>query len=308
MADVSRNFPFEQESVLTTNVRQARIARVYVESLLPVATRAGQAEDLGDELDSLVRDVLGQHANVAAFFTSPALTRRSREPILNAALKETASPLLRKFIGVLNQNNRLDLLPAIASAYRERARRTGRPRSRLGPLRGAARRKRTRRTAPHFGPHPRQGTDPRGAGRSRTAGRPDDPGGRPGLRQQREEPTRCAPHSTIADEAAMSLKLNPSEIASVIERQIPTSARSSTSAKSAACWKSATASPASTACPASWPAKWSSSPQPACSGLAFNLEENSVGVIILGDYLKIAEGDEVRTHRRAALRCRSARP
>src|SRR5260370_8223701 len=30
-------------------------------------------------------------------------------------------------------------------------------------------------------------------------------------------------------------------------------------------------------------------------GLAFNLEENSVGVIILGDYLEIAEGDEVST-------------
>jgi F-type H+/Na+-transporting ATPase subunit alpha len=30
-------------------------------------------------------------------------------------------------------------------------------------------------------------------------------------------------------------------------------------------------------------------------GLAFNLEENSVGVIIMGDYLDIAEGDEVRT-------------
>ncbi len=30
-------------------------------------------------------------------------------------------------------------------------------------------------------------------------------------------------------------------------------------------------------------------------GLAFNLEENSVGVIILGDYLEIAEGDEVRS-------------
>ncbi|MEX0793214.1 MAG: F0F1 ATP synthase subunit alpha [Pirellulaceae bacterium] len=29
-------------------------------------------------------------------------------------------------------------------------------------------------------------------------------------------------------------------------------------------------------------------------GLAFNLEENSVGVIILGDYLKLKEGDEVR--------------
>jgi len=30
-------------------------------------------------------------------------------------------------------------------------------------------------------------------------------------------------------------------------------------------------------------------------GLAFNLEENSVGVIILGNFLEIAEGDEVRT-------------
>src|SRR5712692_7751384 len=30
-------------------------------------------------------------------------------------------------------------------------------------------------------------------------------------------------------------------------------------------------------------------------GLAFNLEENSVGIIILGDYLAIAEGDEVRS-------------
>src|SRR3954454_21050622 len=30
-------------------------------------------------------------------------------------------------------------------------------------------------------------------------------------------------------------------------------------------------------------------------GVAFNLEENSVGVIILGDYKAITEGDEVRT-------------
>ena len=31
------------------------------------------------------------------------------------------------------------------------------------------------------------------------------------------------------------------------------------------------------------------------TGLAFNLEENSVGVIILGDYLQITEGDEVKS-------------
>ena len=42
-------------------------------------------------------------------------------------------------------------------------------------------------------------------------------------------------------------------------------------------------------------------------GLAFNLEENSVGVIILGDYLKIIEGDEVRTTGQLLAGARSAR-
>src|SRR5262245_38917561 len=30
-------------------------------------------------------------------------------------------------------------------------------------------------------------------------------------------------------------------------------------------------------------------------GVAFNLEENSVGIIIMGEYLEITEGDEVRS-------------
>src|SRR3954466_3283037 len=34
------------------------------------------------------------------------------------------------------------------------------------------------------------------------------------------------------------------------------------------------------------------------AGLAFNLEENSVGVIILGEYTEITEGDEVHRTRR----------
>src|SRR4051794_28631792 len=36
-------------------------------------------------------------------------------------------------------------------------------------------------------------------------------------------------------------------------------------------------------------------PRTKVRGLAFNLEENSVGLIILGDYKTIAEGDEVRS-------------
>src|SRR5262245_14444902 len=36
-------------------------------------------------------------------------------------------------------------------------------------------------------------------------------------------------------------------------------------------------------------------PAAAVKGVAFNLEENSVGVIILGDYKEIEEGSEART-------------
>src|SRR5258705_13108503 len=36
-------------------------------------------------------------------------------------------------------------------------------------------------------------------------------------------------------------------------------------------------------------------PKAGVKGVAFNLEETSVGVIILGDYLSIAEGDEARS-------------
>ena len=108
----------EHQSVLTTNVRQARIARVYAEALLGLATRDGQEEAVGAELDTIVRDILGKHPQIAAFFDSPVVSRRSRAPILTAALAGSGSPLVQNFLGVLNQNGRLDLLRQIAAAYR----------------------------------------------------------------------------------------------------------------------------------------------------------------------------------------------
>ncbi|HEY3789723.1 MAG TPA: F0F1 ATP synthase subunit delta [Urbifossiella sp.] len=119
MPDVSRELPIEHDHVLTVNVRQTRIARVYSEALLAVAARDNQVESAGAELTALVADVIDKDPKIAAFFTSPAITRKAREPILNAAMKGHASPLVAQFIHVLNRNNRLDLLPAIAAAYRD---------------------------------------------------------------------------------------------------------------------------------------------------------------------------------------------
>ena len=116
---MSEALDVQHDNVLTTNVRQARIAKVYAESLLAVAARDGQEDAVGAELAEFVADVLGKDPKIAAFFASPVVTRRTREPILAAALKDSAPPLLGKFLRVLNQNNRLDLLPQVVAAYRD---------------------------------------------------------------------------------------------------------------------------------------------------------------------------------------------
>ena len=62
--------------------------------------------------------------------------------------------------------------------------------------------------------------------------------------------------------------------------------------------RSPTASCACTACPTRWPAKCSSSRPPRAAsrpiGLALNLERDSVGAVILGEYEHISEGDTVK--------------
>ena len=73
MTDVQ---PEQRENVLTANVRAARIARVYADALLAVAGKDGKAEVVGDELDAFVTGVLDANPTVAAFLTSPAVTRR----------------------------------------------------------------------------------------------------------------------------------------------------------------------------------------------------------------------------------------
>jgi F-type H+-transporting ATPase subunit delta len=121
MADigVARDFESWPETVLNANIRQARIARVYAESLLQVAEKTGEVERIGEEMEAFVRDVLAPNPQIAAFVGFPAISRRRRGPILEAALHNNVSPLLEHFLGVLNQNNRLDFFRSIVAAYRD---------------------------------------------------------------------------------------------------------------------------------------------------------------------------------------------
>lgn len=105
-------------TVLEATGTTARIARVYAEALAAAADQSGQAEAIGEDLDTLVVDVLDANPQIEAFFGNAAVAKAAKAEAITAAFGN-APELLRGFVGVLNQNNRLGLLRAIRAAYQK---------------------------------------------------------------------------------------------------------------------------------------------------------------------------------------------
>jgi F-type H+/Na+-transporting ATPase subunit alpha len=93
----------------------------------------------------------------------------------------------------------------------------------------------------------------------------------------------------------MSLKLNPSEIASVIERQISDFGEKLAVRETGRVLEVGDGIARCYGLSEVMAGELVDFPDAEVKGLAFNLEEMSVAVIILGDYLKVREGMEVRT-------------
>ena len=101
------------------DVGAQRIARTYAEALLDAAEKRGQAQEVFEELQSLVQDVFAAAPQFEAFLASRAITARRKPPVIRAALQGRASDLLVNFLLVLNDHERLELLRPILSAYRQ---------------------------------------------------------------------------------------------------------------------------------------------------------------------------------------------
>ncbi len=279
---------------------------MYAEALLVTATKQNAVDEMGDELEAFVSGVLDKDPQVGAFLATPAIGKRVKLAILDKALPGRGSDLLRGLFATLARNGRLNLVRGIAVTYRSILdEREGRVRVKVTTAAGLSDAQRgvlTTTLSNMLKKTPvldvRVEPDILGGMVVQVGDRVIDTSVRTRLQTLR---------TLLLDKGISYGKLTPAKSSASSASRSPSSTGRSRPARSGGCWKSATASPASTACPASWPARWSSSPQAGVRGLAFNLEENSVGVIILGDYLEIGEGDEVRTTGAAALACRSAR-
>jgi F-type H+-transporting ATPase subunit delta len=95
------------------------LGTVYAKALLGAAEKVGQADQVVDELESLVADVLDKQPKVDAIFSSPRLSHEERLSILDKAFTGRLSPTLMTFLKVVSKHGRLGALRAIARAARK---------------------------------------------------------------------------------------------------------------------------------------------------------------------------------------------
>jgi F-type H+-transporting ATPase subunit delta len=119
--------PEEKEFKYHADVSAQRVAKVYAEALINAAAGRNEIDAVYDQLDSLTEDLYRADPKFAEFLASGAVGRDQKAAVLRSVFQGRASELFFNFLMVLNQHERLGLLPAIREAYRdlrdERARR-----------------------------------------------------------------------------------------------------------------------------------------------------------------------------------------
>lgn len=94
------------------------VARIYAEALYRAAEKGGQVEEVLGELEALVNDAFRQKPGLELFFSSAAVGREPKAAAIRTAFAGRASDVLVHFLEVLNEHDRLDLIRAVAGAYR----------------------------------------------------------------------------------------------------------------------------------------------------------------------------------------------
>jgi F-type H+-transporting ATPase subunit delta len=99
------------------DVSVQRLARVYATALLDAAAKQNvQPAAVLEEIDSLIDDVLSNNTQLDVLLTGHAVGRKARREALQKAFDGRASDFFLRFLMVLNEHERLELLRPIRAA------------------------------------------------------------------------------------------------------------------------------------------------------------------------------------------------
>lgn len=103
----------------TADIKVLEVARVYGEALLNAAESAGQVDEVLEEFEELRQATEVPASELRRFFASGAIGRATRARAIRQAFAGRAHPILVNFLLVVNDHDRMTLLPAILFEARE---------------------------------------------------------------------------------------------------------------------------------------------------------------------------------------------
>ena len=92
------------------------VERVYAGALLDMAKQVNQLDEVADELEQLSQ-LLEAQPDLLRLMSSQVLSSQARRRSLEAIFQGRVSDLVYRFLQVVNQKGRLDVLPGIIYAY-----------------------------------------------------------------------------------------------------------------------------------------------------------------------------------------------
>jgi F-type H+-transporting ATPase subunit delta len=95
------------------------VARIYAEALLAAADKRQQTQEVLEQLEELVRDVLARDSAFSLFLASAVLSREHKTEALRRAFEGKVNDVLYRFLLVLNDHDRLDILRETAVLMRD---------------------------------------------------------------------------------------------------------------------------------------------------------------------------------------------
>jgi F-type H+-transporting ATPase subunit delta len=95
---------------------QSPLAIAYAQALLELATAANNADGIADELRA-IRQLIDDNPQFAQVLADPAIGNEERAKLIHNVFDGRVSKLIQNFLGLANEKGRLNILPAIASAY-----------------------------------------------------------------------------------------------------------------------------------------------------------------------------------------------
>lgn len=110
-----------EESVAraVADVDMLQIARVYGEALLNATEQAGRTDEVLGELEALLESAAAPRSTLRQFFVSGVIGRRTRENVLRKVFEGRVDPVLLNFLLVVNEHERMALLPVILFEARQ---------------------------------------------------------------------------------------------------------------------------------------------------------------------------------------------